>query len=42
MLGKEQKKGMWENFSLERVKAKKFLKDAEKRKAGRGTRPMAT
>ena len=24
--------GMWEYFSLERVKAKKFMKDAEKEK----------
>ena len=31
MLGKDQFiQGMWEYFSLERAKAKKFLKDAEK------------
>ena len=33
MLGKDQYiQGMWEYFSLERAKAKKFLKDAEKEK----------
>ena len=32
-LGKDQYiQGIWEYFSLERVKAKKFLKDAEKEK----------
>ena len=31
MQGKDQYvRGMWEYFSLERLKAKKFLKDAEK------------
>ena len=33
---------MWEYFTSERAKAKKFMKDAEKRKTGRDTRPMAT
>ena len=33
ILGKDQKiQGVWEYFSLERAKAKKFLKDAEKEK----------
>ena len=33
MLGKDQvMQGMWEYFSLEKPKAKKFLKDAEKEK----------
>ena len=31
MIGKEQfLQGMWEYFSLERARAKKFLRDAEK------------
>ena len=42
ILGKDQHtQVMWEYFSLERVKAKTFMKDAEKRQ-GRDTRPMAT
>ena len=33
MLGKDQYiQGMWQYFSIERLKAKKFLKDAEKEK----------
>ena len=33
MLGKDQYiQGMWEYFSLERARAKKFMKDAEKEK----------
>ena len=43
VLGKDQlAQGMLEYFCLERAKAKKFLKDAEKEKTGRDTRPMAT
>ena len=43
MIGKEQfLQGMWEYFSLERARAKKFLRDDEEGKAGRDTRPMAT
>ena len=42
MLGKDQYiQGMWEYF-LVRLKAQKFREDAEKGKAGRDTRPMAT
>ena len=43
MLVKDQFiQGKGEYFSLERVKANKFMKDAERDKQERYTRPMAT
>ena len=42
MLGKDPYiQGMWEYFSFERLEAKRFMKETE-RKAGRDTRPVAT